>query len=344
MKYVLIILAVVVGTTMSCHAQDLRLRFNEIVAQEHATPDSAFTAMVSLSEGGYPPALDRLGYYFRHGIGTDKDLVAARLWYMRAVAAGHPWSTASLARVEIKLEHGAAALRSLQTGVIKNQPGTLRLLATAHIDRQLGGASNPEFGRDLLEWMINDGDKTAARDLAVRVNWGRLMPPISDRAQAQIVKEGLAGDAKFAEAALVYLARHGGESAETVQTRALLANVPGIRPRVLSPERIRLAAIQSPRRFWSKVEEVLDDTETEDYARTASTAFWINKNSWVRVLQKELRALGYYKGRINGQMTFQTIKAQNRFCRDADIWNVCRTGPLRGPTVRAVAGAIAKHT
>ena len=39
--------------------------------------------------------------------------------------------------------------------------------------------------------------------------------------------------------------------------------------------------------------------------------------------------------------TGETIRAQNRFCRDHDLWAICATGPLRGATVRAVAGAIA---
>ncbi len=322
-------------------AQDQRAHFNDIRAQEQNDPAAAFAAMTRLAESGYAPALDRMGYYFRTGIGSQENLRTARHWYEQAVAAGHPWSTASLARVEIKLGHGEAALKLLQAAEREGLPGTQRLLATAHVDRQLGKASDLILGRKMLESLAAQGDKNAARDLVVRSNWGRLTGQVSAAAIGTVVQVGLEGDARSAEAALVYLSRVSDKREASLQTRAALADVQGVRDRVLSVERIRLAAEQTPRQFWTKVEAILSDTETPNYARAATTAFWINKNSWVRVLQKELGSLGYYHGSVNARMTARTIRAQNQFCRDREIWNICASGPLRGPTVRAVASEIA---
>ncbi|WP_224826671.1 hypothetical protein [Cognatishimia sp. MH4019] len=344
MKYAVIATVLMLALAGPGIAQDHRALFKDIGGQEQSDPKASFDAMLSLAESGYAPAVDRVGYYFRHGIGTEQNLETARQWYKRAVAAGHPWSTASLARVEIELDRGDAAFHLLRTAVRENRPGTHRLLATAHIDRQLGPASDPALGREILENLAIEGDRNAARDLAVRINWGRLSGRVSDAALAQIVQAGREGDVRFAEVALVYLSRQNDKSAATIEARAHLANIPGMRDRVLSVERIRLAADKEPRHFWSRVEEVLAETETENYARAASTAFWINKNAWVRVLQKELRGLGYYTGKINGRMTHATIRAQNRFCKDAEIWSICATGPLRGPTVKAVADAIANYS
>ncbi|WP_299611567.1 hypothetical protein [uncultured Tateyamaria sp.] len=343
MKQVLMAAVLVLAFAGSAYAQDQRAKFDEIRSQEEADPSAAFTAMVALAEEDFAPATDRVGYYFRHGIGTPIGLSEARAWYARAVSAGHSWSTASLARVEIELGNEEAALHLLRTAARTNRPGTRRLLATAHIDRTLGDPSDPELGRRMLEGMAGDGDTNAARDLIARFNWNRLDGQASHAAVELVVRTGLGGDVRFAEAALVYLSRSGDKSDRVIQTRALLADVPGMHDRILSPERIRLAADTRPDQFWQAVEEVLVNTESENYARTASTAFWINKNAWVRVLQKELSALGYYSGRINGLMTKRTIRAQNRFCKDSGLWTTCVTGPLRGSTVRTVAAEIARR-
>lgn len=333
--------ALVLAMAGTCLAKDQRAQFKAITAQEQGDPHGTYSAMMSLAEEGYAPAIDRVGYYLRKGIGTRTDLEAARHWYMRAVEAGHPWSTASLARVEIELGRGDTALQLLHAGVLEGLPGTERLLATAHIDRKLGAASDPQQGRAMLERMARNGDRNAARDLVVRFNWKRLDGQASAAAVDQVVRAGLDGDARFAKAGLTYLSQQTDKGEAAIRTRALLAAIPGIPDRTLSPELVRLAADTHPRQFWTKVEDILAATETDNYARTASTAFWINKNAWVRVLQKELRALGYYKGRINGRMTTRTIRAQNRYCRERGLWAICATGPLRGATVRAVAGAIA---
>ena len=341
MRHIIFGAALVLAMAGTSAAQDQRADFNALAAQEQTDPIGTHLAMKALAQTGYAPAIARVGYHLRKGIGTQQDLEAARSWYMRAVDAGHPWSTASLARVEIELGHGDAALRRLRAGVADKRPGTERLLATAHIDRKLGTASDPQRGQAMLERMAQNGDKNAARDLLVRFNWKRLRGQASDTVVEQVVRAGLAGEARFAAPALIYLARQPRKSHGETRTRTMLAEVSGIPDRILAPELVRLAADTTPRQFWSKVEDVLADTDTENYARTASTAFWINKNAWVRVLQKELRRLGYYKGRINSRMTARTIRAQNRFCRDHDLWAICATGPLRGATVRAVAGAIA---
>lgn len=343
MKLIVCALVLFLGITDISHAQDQRAQVKTIIAQERSSPGAAFDAMMQLAGRGYAPALDRVGYYFRHGIGTQQDLERAGHWYAQAVAAGHLWSSASLARVHIALEQGDAAYELLQTAVAENRPGTRRLLATAHIDQQLGAASNPDLGRHMLEAMAEHGNSKAARDLVARINWGRLPTPASDIAVSLIVQSGLEGEVKFAETALTYLSRSGKKRADVIETRALLVDTPGLRDQIASVERIRLAADQTPRQFWTKVEQVLADTYPENYARAASTAFWINKNSWVRVLQKELRNLGYYTGAAHGRMTTRTIRAQNRFCKDADIWHICAKGPLRGPSVRAVANAIANR-
>ncbi len=340
MKRLLLVLPVLALVAGPGHARDNRTLFQQTRAIEQADASQAYAAMLALAEQGFAPAMDRVGYYHRNGIGTRKDLHRAHHWYARAVAGGHPWSRASLARVEIDMGLGLSAFHRLRNAVRQGKPGTERLFATAHIDRKLGRASKPEAGRAMLEDLSRQGDAKAARDLILRINWKRLKGPASDHAVALVVQTGLSGDLRFAEPALVYLSSQGGVAKDVVSMRAKLVSLPGVRGRIRSPERIRLAAIQTPRDFWRQVEKVLAESEGEGFVRAASTAFWINKNAWVRVLQKELRRMGYYDGEINGLMTNQTIRAQNRFCKDKGIWADCAAGPLTGKTLRAVATEI----
>ena len=340
MRHLLLILPILALLAGPIHAKGTRAIYQEIRASEAVDQGEALSAMMALAEQGFAPALDRVGYYHRHGIGTRKDLQEAHRWYVRAVAKGHPWSTASLARVEIELNLGRAAYHRLQLAVRDGKPGTRRLFATAHIDRKLGSKSDPERGRAMLEELSKHGDKEAARDLLLRINWKRLKVPASDQSVMQVVRAGLAGDPRFAEPALSYLSGFARPGVEALALRAKLVDVSGIRSRISTPERIRLAALKHPQGFWAKTEAILVDSRGDGFARGARTAFWINKNAWVRVLQKELRGLGYYNGKINGLMTKRTISAQNRFCRDVGIWAHCASGPLTGKTLRAVTEAI----
>ncbi len=322
---------------------DLTPREQFLVARglEQSAPADAFEQMMSLADAGFVPAIDRMGFLYRNGIGVEPDLTQAQMWLSRAVEAGHPWSFANLARVEIQLGNGAAALALLNDAVADSRPGTERLLAQSHVDRRLGEGSDPALGREMLIEIAAGGDENAARDLVLRYNWNRLEGEAPDAVVRQVEEVALAGDADFAEAALVYLTRLEADDAAIAQRRAALTEVPGIRDRVLSVERIRLARDLNGPTFWGAFEEIMAETESENYGRAATTGFWINKNAWIRVMQMELRDLGYYDGPINGCITTRTIRAHNRFCRDEGIWSVCATGPLRGPTVRAVADAIA---
>lgn len=340
MKLLLLVLPVLAFVSGAGQADDARALFQQTRAAETADADQAYRSMLALAQQGYAPAMDRVGYYHRNGIGTQKDLHRAHRWYARAVAAAHPWSTASLARVEMDLGLGLAAYHRLQVAVRTGKPGTGRLFATAHIDRKLGPPSDPEAGRAMLEKLSEQGDVKAARDLLLRINWKRLEGRAPDHVVTQVVNAGLSGDARFAEPALIYLSGQGGSGRDVIAARSKLVNLPGIRDHIRAPELVRLAAIQNPKTFWTEVEKVLDESHADGFVRAASTAFWISKNAWVRVLQKELRQIEYYNGEINGLMTRRTISSQNRFCRDKGIWDICATGPLTGATLRAVANAL----
>lgn len=341
MTRTLMAFALVVLSVCAASANPDRRAFETIRAVEEVDPERAVEDMVDLAERGFAPAMNRVGYYHRHGVGTSQDLLAARTWYQRAVAAGHPWSAAALARVEIARGDGDAALSVLEPAAHTGLPGAARLLATAHIDRAFGAASQPEVGRNMLIELYENGETQAAVDLLQRHNWKRLRGQAPDHLVNEVVLRGLKGETRAAEAALVYLTLHNDKDARITEMRRRLLSVPGLRGRIRWPQYVHLAADMRPEQFWSAAEEALNGAGSDAFARVATTVFWINKNAWVRVLQKELRDRGYYSGKAHGRMTTRTIRAQNRFCRANGIWPVCATGPLRGETVRAVATVIA---
>ena len=341
MPRVLASLILLLMLASGAQAESSRARFDVIQAQEAHDPESAFAAMMDLAHSGFAPAANRVGFYYRHGLGTPKDLHAARRWYRDASSRGHPWAFASLARVELALEQAHSALQLLQTAARDRRPGAARLLGTAHIDGAFGGLSDTDLGQRILMSLEKDGDADAARELLLRYNWNRIHGRAPDHIVTRVVQTGLDGNARFAEAALVYLSRQNDKRTDIISQRNALIEVPGIRRRTLLSERIRLAADIRPERFWTETENVLQEAENEHFAHVARVAFRINRNAWVRVLQKELRTLGYYSGRINSKMTAQTIRAQIRFCKDKSILEHCAAGPLRVQTVHAVAGAIA---
>lgn len=114
-----------------------------------------------------------------------------------------------------------------------------------------------------MERSSNQGDVEAARDLLLRVYWNRLSRLASDQAAEQIVRAGLKGEPRLAETALIYLSRFGGRGKDAQARRTKLTAVPGIRKRILAPERIRLVAIQDPAHFWMHVETVLGESESD---------------------------------------------------------------------------------
>ena len=146
MRNLLLALPILALCTGVAQANNQRTLFKTTRASEQTDAVAAFMAMVTLAEQGFAPAMDRVGYYHRHGVGTQKNLHKAHHWYARAVAGGHRWSTASLARVEFDLGLAFAAYHRLKIAIRDGKLGVNRLYATAHIDGKFGPSSNPETG------------------------------------------------------------------------------------------------------------------------------------------------------------------------------------------------------
>ena len=118
---------------------------------------------------------------------------------------------------------------------------------------------------------------------------------------------------------------------------------PAIRSKVVAEERLYLArGRRSPNASGSLSEEIVEGTEGNAYARALIATSKINKNAYVRILQEELRGIGYDPGRSSGYLTRPTIRAVNSFCRDFDLESACIHGPAKAIAIKAVSTELAR--
>jgi hypothetical protein len=57
---------------------------------------------------------------------------------------------------------------------------------------------------------------------------------------------------------------------------------------------------------------------------------WINANAFVFFIQRRLTELEIFSGKLDGRLTLATIKAISQYCKQKQISDVCRLGPLHG--------------
>lgn len=305
---------------------------------------SEFEAAYARAQSGDAKAQDDLARYFRFGIGTKTDLLAAKDWYMRAASGGRGFSLLSLARVNLALGDGEAAYENLQAAIEQDVPNAGRQLAFAHIDRKLGVHSDPDIALPILLQMARAGDPKASVPLLSRYNWKRLPSPAPEELVASVEQFGLSGDAKAAEAALLYISQHAEITQSSLMRRKALLGVPGLRATIKSAQEVLLVRDLNPGKFWLETERILMAAPSEGFARAALTTYQINKNAFYRVLQIRLAENGYQPGPVDGLLGRRTITALNRFCRDNDIEEICTTGPQRYSTVKVVANRLAELT
>ncbi|MBP1860678.1 hypothetical protein [Rhizobium herbae] len=68
-----------------------------------------------------------------------------------------------------------------------------------------------------------------------------------------------------------------------------------------------------------------------DKANLVSRLVGANGNTYVYVLQSELKGVGAYEGKLTGVLTGATIRAFNQFCDQRNRAALCRAGPLSRP-------------
>ncbi|WP_299297645.1 hypothetical protein [uncultured Tateyamaria sp.] len=318
-----------------------RVRYDAAMALVDSDPAQAFEQMHALAADNDARAMDRLGHFHVAGIGTQPDTNAAIAQFRAAVDHGRARSRLPLGANLLRTGQIEAARTALEQAADDDIPGAVATLAWAHATRALGAASDPEDGWATLYARAVAADRIAElRLVALVAKTGRTHGNL-DAVLASLHTRAMDGDLRATETLLRYL-RLRGHPRNDLALRSELLALPGLRPKAAVEEGLHLAARTQAHRFWTASEDIVNDAPADVYARALLTTYKINKNAYVRLLQKELRKRGYATGRANGYLTASTIRAFSRFCRDAGIARDCRRGPLNWATLQAATRALAQ--
>ncbi|MCH2069118.1 hypothetical protein [Shimia sp.] len=315
--------------------------YNEAMASLSDAPKEAIRTLQSICTDGYARACDRLGYFRFKGIGGNQDTAQAIAYYDKAVELGQSKSLVSLGKVQLSSQDYEAAQQSLLAASALGLQQGEAVLAWAHATGRLGPLSDPHLGIPTLVKLAKadsrDGQMllldALTRDLSQRVD-------VTDTLD-QLHKRHADGDAKAAEALLKYY-RVVGHARGTLATRDRLLQTEGLRAKIQVEEGLYLARDQNPAQFWRASEEIVRAAPNDVFARGLSVAAKINKNAYVRIVQMELRDLGYAVGRASPYMNRPLIRSINAFCRDTNQQSACLYGPLKSKSIKAVAGELAQ--
>lgn len=315
-------------------------RYEAAVAFQATAPERTAHALKQLSDDGYARATEQLAYLTLKGRGVAQDTDAAIALYQKAVAGGRASSMVSLAKAYLTTGEYQTAIRTLnqasKLGLIKADA----VLAWAHATNRLGQYSMPETGFSQLVALSNNGARDGQLNLldaAVRI--GKAPPNIASVLH-QLHTRHSEGDPKAAEVLLKYY-RTVGHPTGTLAVRKTLLETKGLREKVRVEEGLHLAGALQPRHFWTEAEQLVDSAPAHVYARALVVTAKINKNAYVRIVQKELRNLGYPVGIASPFMNAPLIRSINMFCRERNIAGACTLGPLKSTTVKAVASELA---
>lgn len=302
-------------------------------------PTAAFHIMMDLAKSGNTRAQDKLAYYYRLGIGTAVNLENAAIWYKAAITNGRDYSRAPYAKLLLKQNAFADALTQLTLATKADIRGAAALLAATHHDGSFGHLSQRDKGTDDLIGLSQAGDVVAIQYLLIRLARGNKFDMDTDRLfqDALRISRDLTHryHAKTAEALLAYLRQTNGKKG--LNLRAELLQTPNLRGRVWVAESLYLAIETTPATFWKASEQIVISADVNSYARALFLTSRLNKNAYVRILQKELTAYGYKPGRTSGYLTSATIRAVTKFCKDIGILNICRHGPLKSNSIKEIA-------
>lgn len=323
-------------TAKQIYAQAEALRLGTDVKSD---PAAAFQIMKGLANTGHARAQDKLAYYYLRGIGTAINVKNAEVWYQTAIKNGRKSSLTSYAKLLLKQNAFDEALSQLTLATRTDVRGAATLLAVSHHDESFGPLSKQAQGTADLTKLAQTGDVRAIQYILIRLARGNKFDLDSQRLMQDALL--IARDptnryhAKTAEALLAYLRQSHGREQRAL--RAKLVRTPDLRGKIWAAESLYLAVETNPTSFWGASEKIVKSTNSNDYARALYLTSRLNKNAYVRILQKELRVLGYKPGRASGYLTSSTIRAVTKLCKDIGISNICRLGPLKSGSIKEIA-------
>lgn len=324
------------------NAQSLKQRLRLALQLIETSPSEGYAALVELAALDHPKSIERLGYYTLKGVGAEADLQAAIALYTRATALGHERAWLSLAKAKMLAGHAEEALAAFHTAQSLGIRGAEASLLMAHASHRLGPLSDADAAWPQLVRLAQTGDRTA--EIAALYVAGRYQRRIGPEGVILSAQQTRAadGDGKAAETLLRYYRLTPKHRWRQIPQRLKLLKHPNLSERARIEEGLYMALDRTPERFWTASEALVQQASNAVYPRALTTTARINRNAYVRIVQKELARLGYGPGRSNGYLHRRTLDALMRFCRDQDIDPDCRVGPIKSTAIKSIAAALAE--
>lgn len=265
---------------------------------------TALTALISMADAGELRAQVEIARILQQGMAVAPDPAQAVHFWGLAAEQGHDGARYQLARALIRGEGVEAdpvrAVQLLRIGADGGHVASISNLARA-LETGVGVPPDPAEAARLYERAAAEGQAYARFRLAIALSAGA----------------GVQADPARALAFLDALVAEGYPAAPFALAEVLMTH----RPRATG--RIRAQAL------WEAEALAGNDRALARLARNFP-------NDYVRLVQSALREQGVYRGRVNGRLTNATIQAIAVFCRTHGIGDICRHGPMRSDTARAI--------
>ncbi len=296
-----------------------------------------------LADQGDAYALDRIAAFYRYGYVVERDDAQAMNYYQQAVDSGREKSMFGLADMQVRLNRGSAALRTLQKASATGLEDADLEIAVGHINRDFGYSTDVKKGVSSLLSGIEEGKidyKIAAVKLLAD---GRRFNADVPALVAALEAEADQGNANAA-GALIQLTREKPglvENAWRKRQDYLEAYAEVLSDRTRATETVYLTLdSKRPREVGPALSDLLAGYQDDAFRYGFQRVFWEDKNAYTYLLQEKLTDLGLYKGNVNGLMTQNTVRAVLSFCRQIEIYDECIHGPMRSSAMRKIVDAL----
>jgi uncharacterized protein len=303
--------------------------------------EQAFEIYTRLADVANERALYRLGEFYRRGLLQPPDPVAAIAAYQASVDAGYEKALLKLGELQLSAGLGMQALQSLERAAAQGLSDAEVVLAIGHFQGAFGEGSKPEQGIRELKRLAEQGNFAAAK----------IVLKLQEQRSTRIADLDLEAVLTHVEA----VAADGDRNATEALARAyreLRRIVPDARAKhtrvveelgeQLRPSRFIVEKLYSiydpgaPKASRPAMAKLIQAAPDDAYLSGMLALRSLDRNSYVYVLQIEMKAAGLYAGRVSGDMSTPTLLANLRFCRELGIAETCRDGPLTRDAVKLI--------
>lgn len=298
-----------------------------------------------LAEQNDPRALQRIGELALNNASSRGELEQAEAVLTESVELGNLQALIALSDVQFQAGRKSQSRETLVKASSAGVRGAELKLAQADFLKEFGSASERAVGQKRLIELAESGDTRAAS--AVLRLYERKSRRIKELDLNKVVNQledaAQNGDPHAAEALARFHRRlswlkPGGRArhARIVDDYGKYMRVNRYVPEVLQKTYNPNAPIASR----PEVAKVIDEAEGLAYFYGLRELRSIDRTAYAYVLQRELKKLGYYNGRVSGRLTRPTVKAVLKFCRDHGVYDTCIHGPLNYDSVTLTARAL----